>query len=119
MLLTSVYPGATTPKTHGESTPLAGQLAHTLLWAGVLNWARTPGARSPNALSWGHAVSRARPSGKGRGCYGASRRSTASTLTPDGRPNRRVEIGYACVTPLLKGGLSRYTLGVYPGIRSY
>ena len=38
VLLTSVYTGATTPRTHGESTPLAGQLAYALLWVGVLNW---------------------------------------------------------------------------------
>ena len=35
VLLTTLHPGATTPSTDGEGTPLAGQLAHTLLWAGV------------------------------------------------------------------------------------
>ena len=51
-----VYPNGITD---GKSTPLAGQLAHTLLWAGVLNWARTPGGAPRAQPRKGSAVSRA------------------------------------------------------------
>ena len=112
LLLTTPHPGATTPSTDGKSTPLAGQLAHTLLWAGVpIIWARTPGAGSP----------RAAPDPAGCCCSSLHHRRRAASLKP-GRlisTGREVRFSPAGREPPSRGHRRRVSIPTRLGRGSY